>query len=99
MNYIDEAREELAKHIHVGKGLMRVYTLLVLIKGEETTLQDVHDAWAVNISETWDKETNGEHWSLVPFDELKPETQAKDQKYVDGIRKTARILKERHVKE
>ena len=48
MNYIDEVKEELAKHIRVGKGLMNVYSLLVLVKGTDTTLEDVHDAWAVN---------------------------------------------------
>ena len=97
MNYIDEAKKELAKHITVGKGLMLVYTVLVLAKGEETTLKDVHDAWAVNINENWDKEKLGDHWSVVPFDQLKPETQAKDQTYVDGICKTAHILKERGI--
>lgn len=95
MNYIDEVRQELAKHITCGKGLMRVYSLLVLVKGEETTLKDVHDAWALNINETWDRESNGEHWSLIPFDQLKHETQIKDQRFVDAIHKTARVLKER----
>lgn len=93
MNYIDAAHEELSKHIKVGKGLMRVYSLLVLVKGEETTLEDVHDAWAVNINEAWDREKYGEHRSLVPFGELGAETQAKDQSFVDAIHKTARILK------
>jgi hypothetical protein len=97
LNYVDAVREELAKHIRVGKGLMRVYSLLVMVKGEETTLKDVHDAWSVNINETWDRESNGQHWSLIPFEKLKPETQAKDQNYVDGIRETARILKERGI--
>lgn len=96
LNYVDAAYDELSKHIRVGKGLMRVYTLLVLIKGEETTLQDVHDAWSVNINETWDRAANGQHWSLIPFDQLKKETQDKDQNYVDGIRLTARILRERY---
>lgn len=94
-NYIDEAREELSKHIKVGKGLMRVYTVLLLTKGEETTLKDVHDAWSVNINETWDRDTLGEHWSLIPFNELKKETQDKDQGYVDGIHKAAKELKRR----
>ena len=94
MNYIDEVKEELAKHIRVGKGLMNVYSLLVLVKGTDTTLEDVHDAWAVNINQSWDKEQYGEHFSMVPFNELKMETQDKDQHFVDGIHKTAQILKE-----
>lgn len=88
MNYIEEIKGELRKHINVGKGLMDVYSLLVLIKGTETTLEDVHDAWSVNINKTWDKEQYGEHRSLIPFDELSPEVQAKDQNYVDAIHKT-----------
>lgn len=95
MNYIDEVREELSKHTTVGRGLMRVYTLLVLVKGEDTTLRDVHDAWSVNINDTWNKEKHGEHRSLLPFEDLIVEIQEKDQQYVDAIRLTARILKER----
>ena len=97
MNYIDEVKEELAKHIRVGKGLMNVYSLLVLVKGTDTTLEDVHDAWAVNINDYWDKETNGEHFSMVPFNDLKPETAAKDQKFVDAIHKTTKALKARGI--
>ena len=96
MNYIDEAKAELAKHVQVGKGLMNVYTLLVLVKGEDTTLKDVHDAWALNINKTWDKETNGEHFSLIPFDDLRDEVKYKDQKYVDAIHKTAVALEHRN---
>lgn len=96
MNYIDEVKEELAKHIRVGKGLMTVYSVLVLVKGEETTLEDVHDAWSVNINNTWDREQFGEHRSLIPFDELSETVQRKDQDYVDAIRTTARVLKEKY---
>lgn len=97
MNYIDEVKEELAKHIKVGKGLLNVYALLVLVKGEYCTLEDVHDAWAMNINLTWDKETNGEHYSLIPFSQLKKETQSKDQKFVDAIIETKKILQKRGV--
>lgn len=95
MNYIDEVKAELGKHIKIGKGLTNVYALLVLVKGEETTLKDVHDAWAVNIEQTWDKSTYGEHYSVIPFEELKQETQIKDQRFVDAIHLTARKLKEK----
>ncbi len=95
MNYIDEAKAELLKHVKIGKGLQNVYALLVLVKGEETTLKDVHDAWAVNMNLTWDREQYGEHFSLIPFDQLKKETQDKDQKFVDAIHAAARALNER----
>ena len=99
MNYIDEVQTELAKHLRVGKGLMDYYTLLVLILGEETTLADAHDAWAVNINRTWRQQnpTLGDHRSVIPFDQLTKEVQDKDQNYLDAIHKTARILKERGV--
>lgn len=93
MNYIDQAKEELSKHIKVGKGLTELYALLALVKGEETTLKDVHDAWAMNINRTWDKAQFGEHFSMIPFEELKPETAEKDQRFVDAIHATARALK------
>lgn len=95
MNYIDEVKTELLKHIRVGKGLQDVYAILVLVKGEDVTLKDVHDAWSVNILRTWDFEQFGAHRSVIPFDQLSPEVQAKDQNYVDGIKATARALKER----
>jgi hypothetical protein len=92
MNYIDEVKEELAKHIKVGKGLMNVYALLVLVKGEDCTLKDIHDACAVNININWDKSANGEHRSLIPFKMLSEETQEKDRGYMEAVQKTARML-------
>lgn len=88
MNYIDEIKEELNKHITVGKGLQNVYALLVLVKGEECTLKDVHDAWAVNININMP-----DHRSLIPFEDLSVETQEKDREYTEAIQETARIMK------
>lgn len=96
-NYIDEVKEELLKHCRIGKGLQNVYALLVLVKGEEVTLQDVHDAWAVNINQTWDFDTYGNHNSLIPFKDLLANVQDKDQHYVDAIKATAIELKKRGV--
>lgn len=95
MNYVDEVKEELAKHITVGKGLMNVYALLVLTVGENCTLENIHDAWSVNINATWDKEANGDHRSLVWFNKLSEETQEKDRKYMEAVQETARVLLER----
>lgn len=93
MNYIEEAQEEFRKHCNLGKAMTELYTLLAIVKGEETTLADVHDAWAVNMNKAWDRDEYGEHYSMVPFDELKPETAAKDQRFLDAIHATARALK------
>ncbi len=92
MNYIDEIKQELVKHCKIGKGLQNVYALLVLVKGQNVTLKDVHDAWSVNINQTWDFETNGNHRSLRPFDELTKEIQDKDQMYLEAIKETAKAL-------
>ena len=91
-NYIDEVKEELRKHMKVGTGLQNVYALLVLVKGQNVTLKDVHDAWAVNINQTWDHAQYGNHRSIIPFEHLIPEVQMKDQQYVDAIKETARAL-------
>lgn len=47
--------------------LLRVYALLALVKGEQVTEEDVHDAWSV-----WRTATRPAHPSLVPFDQLPP---------------------------
>ena len=91
-NYIDTIIEELLKRVNVGVGLQSTYALLVLTKGDQTTLEDVHNAWAVSLNRTWNKEKHGQHYSMIPFAQLKQEVQDKDQKYVDAIRDVARYL-------
>ncbi len=93
-NYIDEVKVKLLNHVKIGKGLQNMYALLVLVKGEDVTLKDVHDAWAVNINQTWDFEQYGNHRSLVAFDELSKEVQDKDQSYVDAIKAVAKELRD-----
>jgi hypothetical protein len=96
MNYIDEVKAKLLEHIKIGKGLQNVYALLVLVKGENVTLKDVHNAWAININQTWDFEQYGNHRSLIPFEQLSAEIQAKDQLYVDAIKAVARELEDEY---
>jgi len=80
-NYIENVRDQLAKRIDVEGDLLDLYTLLTLVKGSETTLQDVHDAWAV-----WRNKTNPEHKSIVAFEQLTPEVQELDREYAEAIR-------------
>ncbi len=92
MNYIDALASKIAQNCNddfatinvYDQSLYRIYALLALIKGQDVTLEDVHDAWAV-----WRAETNPTHHSLKPFTELTPEVQALDQPYVDAIRQAA----------
>lgn len=66
--------------------LVALYALLVLVKGKETTSKDVHDAWSIYAAMGYERP---DHWSLVPFDELTPESAAKDAPYVEAIRRAA----------
>jgi len=67
--------------------LLDLYTLLVLVKGTECSAEDVHDAWAVA-----HQRVRPDHWSLVPFDQLKKSTAAFDILSRDAIRSAARQL-------
>lgn len=86
-NYIQQVKSALSEfHPNIAPELLDVYALLVLIKGEAVTLEDVHDAWSV-----WKNQHRSDHWSLIPFNELSEEKQIKGQKYVKSIRIVASI--------
>ncbi len=85
MNYIENVRNELNFILPGLPGdLLDLYTLLVFTRGENCTLEDVHDAWAI-----WRNNTNPTHKSLIKFDELTTEVQELDREYRDGIRRCA----------
>lgn len=88
MNYIQKAKQILSSKIDVENDLLNLYTLLVFTKGLEIEEKDVHDAWSV-----WRNETNPEHKSIIPFDNLSKEIQQMDEEYADAIRETAFDLK------
>jgi hypothetical protein len=69
--------------------LLDVYALLVLIKGSDTTSENVHDAWSV-----WQNNVNPTHKSLVPFKALPKEIQELDDEYRDMIHYVADKMKE-----
>lgn len=87
-NYIQILKEEVQMKMKVNKNLLELYTLLILTKGEDTTLSDVHDAWSIDKNRTFP-----EHWSIVPFEKLSKETQEKDQYYLDIIKSISRKIK------
>jgi hypothetical protein len=90
INYIQEIKDALRVfHPNMKEELLDVYALLVLVKGVNVTLEDVHDAWSV-----WKNQHRPDHWSLIPFEELKPEVQGLDQKYVDTIRIVSTIYRQ-----
>jgi len=95
MTYAEDVIERLGKNILAvdsqcdDPSLLRYYALLVLTTGEDTTLENVHDAWSL-----WRMVTQPDHRSIIWFDQLTPETQEYDRKYAEAIRKTARELRE-----
>jgi hypothetical protein len=94
MSYIDVVAEavehelpEATRPAHAAETLYRLYALLVLTRGTETTLEDVHDAWSV-----WMAEQGEDHESLVPFADLDRDTQLEDRVYMEAIHSVARNL-------
>lgn len=79
-NYAQEQLDALASQTDVPDELARLYALLALVKGGETTLEDVHDAWSL-----WANIERPEHASLVPFDDLDPDLQQLNEPYRDAI--------------
>jgi hypothetical protein len=84
-NYVEQVVEELAELLpDCEPDLIRMYALLALVLGGETTERDVHDAWAL-----WRHATNPRHRSLVPFNDLAADVQAMDIPYAQAIRAVA----------
>lgn len=86
-NYIERARIILASKIDVEPELLNLYTLLVLVRGADTSWKDIHDAWAI-----WKSQTYAVHKSLIPFDELSADVQEMDAEYATAVRETAEEL-------
>ena len=85
MNYIAVITGRLAAMLpDCPPDLLRLYALLVLTTGTETTLENVHDAWAC-----YRDATRPDHPSLVPFGELTPDVQELDRNYAHAIREVA----------
>ncbi len=87
MNYVQKIRTRLEKESGVHGALLDLYTLLVFTRGEDTTLDDIHDAWAV-----WKNNSMPDHRSLIQFNDLSYDVQELDRKYMDAVRKVAREL-------
>jgi hypothetical protein len=81
MNYVEAVIQRvLTVFPGMDRDLARLYALLGFVKGVNTTLEDVHDAWAI-----WQNETRPDHKSLVEFYKLTPEVQELDRKYMQAI--------------
>ncbi len=84
-NYVQRVSSRLADLLpDCDDELLDLYALLVLTRGQETTLQDVHDAWSV-----WCCAIDPGHRALVPFAQLPPEVRELDRPYRLAIRRVA----------
>jgi hypothetical protein len=87
-NYVQRVIDRLAEEFPTCEfDLLRFYSLLVLTKGTQTTLADVHDAWGC-----WRAVTRPGHEKLVEFEKLTPLDAERDLKYVVAIRNLAAEL-------
>ena len=66
----------------------------MLTKGENITLKDVHDAWAMDMNfRTPNEHCYGhEHRSIVPFEQLSQETQNKDISFLNALKEISKDL-------
>lgn len=88
MTYIQNAVDAMEEALPgEPEELVRLYALLALTIGVNTTLQDVHDAWAM-----WRDQSKPDHRSIVPFSKLEYEVQELDLPYQQAIVKVAREL-------
>ncbi|MGH2802447.1 MAG: DUF7701 domain-containing protein [Thermoleophilaceae bacterium] len=84
MNYVETVRKQFNRECSgLDPALVNLYVLLVLVKGPDCTLEDVHDAWAVWRNINWP-----DHPSLIPFPKLSVDIQELDRKYVTAIHNT-----------
>lgn len=88
MTYVDQIAEQIrsalppkARPAEHADELYRLYALLVLTKGPDTTLENVHDAWS-----TWMSVHDPAHEALRPFRQLDQGTRNEDRPYLDAIR-------------
>lgn len=84
-NYIADNRSLLEISLpDCPDDLLDLYTLLAVARGTDTTLEDVHDAWAV-----WRNKTEPQHHSLIPFSMLTEKIQKYDRPYQEAIHAAA----------
>ncbi len=85
-NYVERVVDQLTEELDdCDEDLLRLYALLVLVKGQDCTEEDVHNAWSL-----WRAMSNPTHSALIPFNQLSATTQALDTPYAEAIRVVAK---------
>ena len=86
--YVSEVMDAIAEETGFTDAFrLRLYALLALAKGADTTPEDVHGAWVL-----WMVERNSRHRLLVPFDQLPSGVQELERSTVEAIHKVAKRL-------
>jgi len=86
VNYIEQLAERIKSNLSAdvlpddSYPLLLMYAVLARVKGPETTLEDVHDAWTA-----WMSMRGKQHESSVPFAELPHAVQGEDSPFLRAI--------------
>lgn len=92
-SYLDQAAAAIRAELHENPRdatppqLMRLYAVLLRVKGAQVTAEDVHDAWSA-----WMAESQPQHPDIRPFSKLDGATRAADEPFVQAIRSAARVV-------
>lgn len=89
--YLDDLAAAIRSHIPAERmpdgnadELLRMYAVLLRAKGAGVTCSDVHDAWSA-----WMAKRDGEHASLVAYENLSNDVREEDRVFVAAIRRAA----------
>ncbi|TCJ31489.1 hypothetical protein E0504_48125 [Parafrankia sp. BMG5.11] len=91
MTYLDTDAQLIRSLLPAGatppdeaNDLFVLYALLMRVKAEKVTAEDVHDAWSA-----WMRARDPQHSALVPYKNLPPEARATDEPYAEAIRQAS----------
>ena len=89
--YLDDLAAKIREHIpdeRMPDGdaneLLRIYAVLLRAKGTDVTRSDIHDAWSA-----WMAKRDGEHASLVAYDNLPEDVREEDRVFATAVRRAA----------
>jgi hypothetical protein len=92
MNYLEKLAQDIKAAVPAdavpngdNDDLFVLYASLLLAKGSSVTAADVHNAWAAWMT----ARGQGDHQSVVPFEQLSPEVQQEDSPFLTAIRQVA----------
>lgn len=89
--YLDDLAARIRGHVPDDRmpdadsgDLFRLYAVLLRAKGANVTQSDVHDAWSA-----WMAKRDGEHTSLVAYENLPEDVREEDRVFATAVRKAA----------